>query len=68
MKKKEKKSRKKTKELKYRKNIVNRNLKKDLKTMNGIQMKGWNGRKKKLEESAYLKKKRGGVETKDINK
>jgi hypothetical protein len=25
--------------------------------MNGIQMKGWNGRKKKLEESAYLKKK-----------
>jgi hypothetical protein len=36
--------------------------------MNGIQMKGWNGRKKKLEETAYLKKKRGGVETKDINK
>jgi hypothetical protein len=26
--------------------------------MNGIQMKGWNGRKKKLEETAYLKKKR----------
>jgi hypothetical protein len=29
--------------------------------MNGIQMKGWNGRKKKLEENAYLKKNEEGL-------